>query len=142
MGSLMAIIAIATFLTVTTAGLLSVNQAIPSSGSVTAVNVGVYSNYACTQNLTSINWGTISPNSSSTKTIYIKNTGNTQLTLGMTKTNWNPVSADGLITVTWNREGTNLNPGQVSTATLTLSISESISGITDFNVDVVITGTG
>jgi archaellum component FlaG (FlaF/FlaG flagellin family) len=142
MGSLMAIIAIATFLTVTSAGLLSVNQAIPSSGAVTAVNVGVYSNYACTQNLTSINWGTISPNSSSTRTIYVKNTGNTQLTLSMTKTNWNPAGANGPITVTWNKESTTLNPGQVATATLTLSVSESISGITDFNVDVVITGTG
>jgi hypothetical protein len=142
MGAVIALIAIATFLTVTTAGLLSVNQAIPSSGTVTAVNVGVYSNSACTQNLTSINWGTISPNSSSTKTIYVKNTGNTQLTLSMTKINWNPANANGPITLTWNKEGTTLNAGQVTTATLTLSVSESISGITDFNVDIVITGTG
>lgn len=141
-GALMATIAIATFLTVTTAGLLSINQTIPSSGAVTAVNVGVYSNSACTQNLTSINWGTISPNSSVTQTIYVKNTGNTQITLGMTKANWNPPSANGPITLTWDREGTKLNAGQVSTATLTLSISPSISSITNFDVDVVITGTG
>jgi hypothetical protein len=142
MGAVIALIAIATFLTVTTAGLLSVNQAIPSSGTVTAVNVGVYSNSACTQNLTSVNWGTISPNSSATKTIYVKNTGSTQLTLSMTKINWNPANANGPITLTWNRESTTLNAGQVTTATLTLSVSESISGITDFNVDIIITGTG
>ena len=142
MGALIAITAVAIFLTVTTAGLLSVNQAIPSSGTVTAVNVGVYSDSACTQNLTSINWGAISPNSSATRTIYVKNTGNTPITLSMTKTNWNPASANGPITLTWNRESTALTAGQVSTATLTLSVSQSISGITNFDVDVVITGTG
>lgn len=141
-GALIAIIAMVTFLTVTTAGLLSVNQTIPSSGTVTAVNVGAYSDSACTQNLTSINWGTISPNSTSTKTIYVKNTGNTQITLSMTKTNWNPANADGPITLTWDRENTTLNAGQVTMATLTLSVSASISGITSFGVDIVITGTG
>ena len=141
-GALIAIIATAVFLTVTTAGLLSVNQNIPSSGTVTAVNVGVYSNSACTQNLTSINWGTVSPGDSVTRTIYVKNTGNTQVTLSMTKTNWNPASANGPITITWNRESTTLVADQVTTATLTLSVSESVSGITDFSVEIVITGTG
>jgi hypothetical protein len=141
-GALIAIIATAVFLTVTTAGLLSVNQNIPSSGTVTAVNVGVYSNSACTQNLTSINWGTVSPGDSVTRTIYVKNTGNSQVTLSMTKTNWNPTSANGPITVTWNRESTTLVADQVTTATLTLSVSESVSGITDFSVEIVITGTG
>jgi hypothetical protein len=142
MGALTAIIAAAIFLTVTTAGLLSVNQTIPSSGTVTAVNVGVYSNSACTQNLTSITWGTISPNSTVTRTIYVKNTGNTPITLSMTKTNWNPANANGPITLTWNSENTSLTAGQVTMATLTLSVSQSISGITNFGVDVVITGTG
>ena len=139
---MIAIIAAGILLTVTTAGLLSVNQAVSSSGSVTTVNVGVYSDYACTQNLTSINWGTLSPGNSVNRTIYVKNTGNPQITLSMTKTNWNPASANGPITLTWNREGAKLNAGQVTTATLTLSVSESISEITSFSVDIVITGTG
>jgi hypothetical protein len=142
MGALIAIIAAGIFLTVTTAGLLSVNQAVPSSGNVTTINVGVYSDSSCTHNLTSIDWGTISPGNSVTRTIYVKNTGNSQITLSLTKTNWNPASANGPITLTWNRESTTLNSGQVTTATLTLSVSESISGITNFSVDIVITGTG
>ena len=141
-GVIIIITAAALFLAVTTAGLLTVNQTLPSSGTVTAVNVGVYSNGGCTQNLTSINWGTISPNSSKTMTIYVKNTGNTPITLSMTKVNWNPASANGPITITWDRESTTLTAGQVSTATLTLSVSPSISGITNFDVDIVITGTG
>ena len=58
----------------------------------------------------------------------------------MTKTNWNPVNADGPITLTWNRENATLNVDQVTSAILTLSLSESISGITNFSVDIVFTG--
>jgi hypothetical protein len=141
MVALIAIIVTLIILTVTTTGLLSVNQTISSSGTVTAINVGVYSDSACTTELTSIDWGTISPGNSENRTIYLKNTGNAQITLSMTKTNWNPANADGPITLTWNRESTKLDVDQVTTAALTLSLSESISGITNFSVDIVITGT-
>ena len=40
-----------------TLAVLNVQRAIPSSGIVVAVNVGVYSDSACTLNLTSIDWG-------------------------------------------------------------------------------------
>ena len=39
-------------LTLTTAGLLSANQTVPMSGTINAVNVGVYSDSGCTQNCT------------------------------------------------------------------------------------------
>jgi len=126
---------------VTTTGLLSVNQTVSSSGTVTAINVGVYSDSACTTELTSIDWGMISPGNSVNRTIYLKNTGNAQITLFMTKTNWNPVNADGPITLTWNRENATLNVDQVTSAILTLTLSKSISGITNFSVDIVFTGT-
>lgn len=130
-----------TILTVTTTGLLSVNQTISSTGAVTAINVGVYSDSDCTNELTSIDWGTISPGNSENKTIYLKNTGNAQITLSMTTTNWTPASADEPVSLLWDKENVKLNPNQVATATLTLSISESIDGITNFSFDIVITGT-
>lgn len=141
-GALITITAVAAFLTVTTVGLLSVNQAVPSSGIISSVDVGVYQEWACTNNLTSINWGTLSPGDTVTRTIYVKNIGTAPITLTMTKTNWNPASANGPITLTWDRESTTLDPGYVTNATLTLSVSSSISGITTFNMDIVITGTG
>jgi hypothetical protein len=141
-GAIIAIVMVGLILTVTTAGLLSVSQSVSSSGTVTAVNVGVYSDAACTQTLTSIDWGTISPGSSVTKTIYVKNTGNSQITLSMTKTNWSPTGANGPITVTWNRESTTLGTGYYTSATLTLSVSSGISGISTFSVNIVVTGTG
>jgi hypothetical protein len=142
MGTFIAIVAAAIFLTVTATGLLAANQTIPTSGTVTSINCGVYSDSACTNSLTYISWGTVAPGGSVTKTIYIKNTGNITITLSMTKAGWNPASANGPITITWDREGYSYNPGAVASATLTLDVSSSISGITDFSVDIVITGTG
>jgi len=138
---LITIIAALIVLIVTTTGLLTINQTVSSSGTVTAINVGVYSDSACTTELTSIDWGMISPGNSVNRTIYLKNTGNAQITLFMTKTNWNPVNADGPITLTWNRENATLNVDQVTSAILTLTLSKSISGITNFSVDIVFTGT-
>jgi uncharacterized repeat protein (TIGR01451 family) len=141
-GAILAIVAVGLILTVTTAGLLSVSQSVSSTGTVTAINVGVYSDAYCTQNLTSIDWGTMAPGDTVTRTIYVKNTGNAQITLNMTKTNWNPTGANGPITVSWNKESTTLNPGVSTAATLTLSVSSSITGITSFSVNIVVTGTG
>ncbi len=45
------------------------------------------------------------------------------------------------MTLTWNKEGTRLNPGQSVAATLTLTASSSIVDITNFNVQISITGT-
>jgi hypothetical protein len=141
-GTVVAIAITGMFLTLTTVGLLSVNQSITSQGNVSTVNVGVYSDSGCTQTLTSINWGNVSPGASTTKTAYVKNTGNVPITLTMTKTGWNPASANGPLTITWDRENLVLNANQVTTATLTLSVSSSVSGITSFSVNVTITGTG
>jgi len=140
----MAIAIVGLILTVTTAGVLSVSQTVSSSGTVnvTTVNVGVYSDQACTQTLTTIDWGAIAPGDSVTRTIYVKNTGNTQISLSMTKANWSPTSANGPVTLTWNRETTTLSAGQSTSAALVLSVSSSISGITTFGVNIVITGTG
>ena len=141
-GALIAIAATAIFLTVTTAGLLSINQSVSSSGVISSVDLGVYQEWGCTNNLTSVAWGTLSPGDTATRTIYVKNIGTAPITLTMTTTDWNPTNANGPITLTWDRENTILDAGSVIAATLTLSVSPSISGITTFNMNVVITGTG
>jgi hypothetical protein len=115
---------------------------IPTSGSVFAVNVGVFSDSACTVNLTSISWGAVSPGESVDRTVYVKNTGNAPITLSMATSGWSPSAANGPITVAWDKQGTVLNAGQSTAATITLSTSAGISGITDFNVNIIVTGSG
>lgn len=143
-GSTLAIAAIGLLVTLLVSGALLTTKTITSSGTIAAPagNLGIYSDSALTQTLTSISWGTVSPGSYITKTFYVKNLGATQVTLSMTKANWNPTTANGPVTVTWDREGTVLATNQVSYITLTLSASSSISGITNFSVDIIISGTG
>jgi hypothetical protein len=135
-------------LTYSTAGLISfqnanskVNRQLPSSGNIAAINVGLYSDYACTLKMESIDWGDIAPGESVNRVIYLKNTGNTQILLSMTANDWTPSYANGPITLTWNKEGTLLDPGEVTSATLTLATVEDISGVTTFSVSILIIGT-
>jgi hypothetical protein len=143
-GVILAIATTGLFLTLLTSGLLLSNQTVPSNGSVlSTVNVGVYSDSSCTQNCTSINWGTLAPGSSTIRTVYVKNTGTLPMTLNMATTGWNPSNANGPITLSWNREGAVLNASQSISATLTLTVSSSISSsITTFSFNITITGTG
>ena len=125
------------------ASLLTDLQRVPNQGSVKAVRVGVYSDSACTNNLTSINWGLLAPETSSTKDVWIKNIGNTRIMLNMTTEGWNPSYASNYITLGWDREGQLLNATQSFKAVLTLSVSTGITStnITDFSFNIVITGT-
>jgi len=124
------------------AGLLMAYQRVPNSGNVKTVGVGVYWDNACTNNVTSIDWGFLEPGATVNKTVYIKNEGNTPMVLNMTTDNWNPASASENITLSWNREGYVLNTtAPVVQAILTLSVSPNISGVTNFSFDIIITGT-
>ena len=128
-------------LTLTSMGVLGVNLELPSIGEVTAINVDVYSDNACINQLTSLDWGRISPGNSEEITIYLKNTGNAQITLSLTTNNWTPTNANDYISVSWDKENAKLDPDQVTSATLTLTISESIDEITSFSFSTVIAGT-
>ena len=139
-----ALVMIGIVLTLTTFAALSTTQNVPSIGTVnTSASLGVYSDSTCNVTLSSINWGeNLTPGTNITRTVYIKNTGSgLSLTLGMTASNLNPTSANGLITLTWNKENTKINPGQSVAATLTLAVSSSITDVTGFTVQINITGT-
>jgi hypothetical protein len=138
-GVIITLAAIGIFLSLVTAGLIA-TQTVPSNGIVSAVNVGVYSDIACTQNLTSIPWGTLYPGNSTTRTIYVKNTGTLPVTLTMTNGSWVPATANTVLTLTWNRQNTVLNAGQSINATLTLSVASSTGSLTDFSFNIIITG--
>src|SRR5512140_8707 len=98
-------------LTLTTAAVLSNNQTVPLSGTINAVNLGVYTDSACTIPATALTAGTLNPSGTATQTVYIKNTGNIPETLTMTTSNWNPTNANTYLTLSWNRQNTVLNAG-------------------------------
>jgi hypothetical protein len=123
-------------------GLLIASQTIPNTGNVKAIGVGVYSDSACTQEVLSIQWGTLDPGETSDETVYICNEGNVAVILSMATENWHPSSASSYITLGWNlEEGYVLSHGQSVETVLTLSVSSSISGVESFTFDIIITGT-
>jgi hypothetical protein len=137
------VIAIATtgiFLTLVTAGIIA-TQTIPSNGTITTVNVGVYSNINCTENCTAINWGSLYPGNSTSITVYVKNTGTVPITLTMNANNWNPTNADDYLTIEWNQQNTELDVGESVAANLTLTADPDTGDLQDFNCNIVITGT-
>ncbi len=117
------------------------NKTISNSGSITAIGVGVFSDQACTNPVTSINWGTVDPGANINRTIYIKNTGNSAASLSLATSNWNPANAASYMTLRWDYNGQPVNANAVIQAKLTLSVSSTISGITSFSFDIVITAT-
>ena len=140
--ALVALAATGIVLTFATSALTSTNQHVPVNGTVSAINVGVYTDSECTVNCTSISAGTITPGSTKTYAVHIKNAGFVPVILSMTTSSWNPATANGPITLTWNRDNYNLAAGSSVSATLTLTVSESISNsITAFNLNVEIIGT-
>lgn len=130
-----------TVLALTTSGLLSVSQTVPYSGTITAVNLGVYTDSACTQTCTALTVGNINPGGTATQTIYVKNTGTVSETLTMTTNNWNPGSASSSLTLTWNQQNTILPAGQAVQATLTLTAASNTGSLTTFSCSVTVTGT-
>ena len=141
--AIVTLVVIAMALTFTTFAAVTTSQNVQSSGAITSsANLGVYSNSACTTLLSNINWGTLIPGGATTQTIYVKNTGSDlSLALSMATNEWTPAGANGPIILTWNKEGTILQPGQSVAATFTLSASSSIANVTSFSVQITITGT-
>jgi hypothetical protein len=125
----------------TALGLLSFSKTLSNTGNVKAVGVGVYKDIGCSQVLSSIDWGSLAPGSSSNYTAYIRNEGTVAVSLAKTTGNWNPTTAAGNMTLSWNRGGYILSSNAVVQATLTLSVSSSVTGISSFSFDITITGT-
>ena len=71
-----------------TFALLTSQRAIPSTGLVVSVGFGVFSDEGCSQNLTSIDWGSVHPGESVSRVIYVKNTGNTPISLSIAANGW------------------------------------------------------
>lgn len=126
----------------TGSSLLQTNRTILNAGSVKGVGVGIYWDSACTNRTSSINWGFLDPGSNKTVTIYIRNEGNTVTTLSKVAQNWNPSSASSYMTLNWNYAGQTLSVNQALQVRLTLVVSSTVSGITNFSFDIIITATG
>jgi hypothetical protein len=131
------------FLLSTISGQLATRTQMYSYGSIQIQTVGIaaYRDAGCTTTASEIPWGTLAPGSSGEYVFYIKNEGTSSLNLFLNTENWSPTNAANYITLSWNYGGQKVAPNQAIQITLTLTVSQSISGIDSFGFDIVLTGT-
>jgi hypothetical protein len=140
--TLMILVLTASALVVGTFALVTIQRDIPGSGSIKGVGVEVYTDSACNNPLSSIDFGLLEAGSQRVITFYLRNEGNADLTLSMTSKDWNPTEAADYLTLVWNREGQQMRPGQVISCLMTLSVSPSIQDINSYGLTITITATG
>ena len=121
-------------------GLSSSSLILSSTGVLRSVGLRVYQESS--SNVSSIDWGILTPGSEEKVTVLIRNEGNTEITLHLATENWIPESAEKYIALSWDYDGDPISPEEAIETTLDLYVSESIEGITHFTFDIVIKATG
>ena len=139
-GVILAVVVLGVTAAMAALGALSNSKSLQSYGTVKTVNVGVYWNSGCTNATSAVNWGVLSPGTSSSVTLYVRNEGSAAVRLSLTTQNWNPVNASSFIGLSWNREAQSVSAGTVVAAVLTVSVYSNVTGITNFSFDIVIAG--
>jgi hypothetical protein len=123
-------------------GVLFVSVTLPNTGTIKAIGVGVYWDSGCSNQVTSVDWGTIEPGATKNVTVFIRNEGNAPETLSLETENWNPQNASSYMNLTWDYGSQVIDVDEVIQVTLSLSISDTIEGITNFSFDIIIIGSG
>ena len=118
------------------------SRTVAYASSMRGVGVGIYWDQACTNKTLSLNWGLINPGSNSTVRVYIRNEGDSVVSLWMATSNWTPSVASSYLTLSWTYSGRILRAYEVVPIELKMNVSPTVSGITDFGVDIVVTVTG
>jgi len=113
----------------------------PTASGTSSVNIGVFSNSACTSAESSISWGQLKPGGTSSVTVYVLNEGSQPVTLSLSLTNLSPSTLSSDITLTWNYAGQTLAASSSLEVTLSLALSASVSNTNNFTFNVVISGT-
>jgi hypothetical protein len=75
-------------------------------------------------------------------TVYVRNEGNSAISMVLSTSDWTPPAASSYISLNWNYTNQELKTNEVIPLELTLTVSPTIDGITDFNHIITITAIG
>jgi hypothetical protein len=132
------------FLCVILSGLIVANvssvyqtsSTISSVGTLKAIGMGVYWKDDLTSRVSTIDWGSLTPGAQKSYDVYIHNEGIAPLTLSISASNWNPSNAANYLALTWSSDSHSISAGSTAKVTLTLTVSQEINGISNFNFDI------
>jgi hypothetical protein len=100
---------------------------VPSVGNVITIDLEAYWDKNCENETKQVDWGIIWPGSSKNVTFYLRSISNVNTRLNFNTTNWDPADISDYINLSWNYDGTPINPQEVVQVTLILSASSSYS---------------
>ena len=110
---------------------------VPSVSAVETVDsVGVYWDAECKNRVYSLEWGNLSPGSTRTISVYMRNEGNEPIILDLLTQNWSPLIAAQAMSLSWDYQGYPIYANQVIVTELTLAVSPGIQGVTSFTFDI------
>lgn len=120
--------------------LLTFTLRIPSVAQVKTVGLDVFEDANLTIPLLSIDWGMVGPGQNVTVPIYVQSTSTMPVSLSLSEENWVPLNATIWIGLSWDYNGSLLQPNDSVPLVLTLTVSENVTSITSFSFDIVIIG--
>ena len=140
--ALVAVVALITSTSTYAFGFLTDVDTVNTSGVIADVTFGVYSDSACTNALTSVDWGVCYPGEGTSEILYVKNLGSVNVILSIQTANWSPSEASSFFTLSSNYSGEAIEQDGIVEVTLTFDVSPDIEGVETFNFDIMILSQG
>lgn len=140
-----ALVIAAILMMATVLALLQSTKTVPSSGTIYAFKVAVYTDETASNPVFKVNWTTVNPGGSDTEDVYVKNeAGSLSMNLSMTTSGWSatPSNTTLVASLSWNATGTVLSAGTGTWARLTLAVEDNLETQTglDFSVNINVIG--
>lgn len=105
---------------------LSTLRLIGSRGNVISPpNIGIYWDSNATNTVTFIDWGSVELGSMRNVTLFIRNEGNRAVTLSLNASGWEPAGTSEYMNLTWDYDGTEIQPMGMILTTITLTSASS-----------------
>jgi len=98
---------------------------LPSLGTIKTIEVEVYWDPNGENKRETLSWDEIETGKSVNTTLYIKSVSNFIVTLNLNITDWYPEEISDYLTISWDYNGTQLNPNEIIPVTMTLTASSS-----------------
>jgi hypothetical protein len=130
------ILTIATIVIASFVALGIVKNPITNVSAIITSGIGVYWDQTCTQKISSITWGMLSPGQVRSVVVYIRNEGVNITYLDITEANWIPANAGQYFSFKWDCATAKLLPTKIVKITATLAVSPNIHGVDTFSFDV------
>jgi len=111
---------------------------IQNQGTVTSINISIYSDSACTEPLTAIHWGSIKVGETKTSMAYLRNEGTLAVTVTLSVGDWVPSASSGALSLTWDSENAQVEVGNVQPVVFSLKALNN--NVTGFAFRTIVTG--